>query len=70
LASGMTDLNFKPIQADPDVRMQPAVTPDGTKKYDYVLIYVDDVLVISHRASAIMDKLSASYFLKKSQRKG
>ena len=60
----MTDLSFTPCQADPDVWMQPAVKPDSTKYYEYVLIYVDDILVISHRASTIMDNLSALYCLK------
>ena len=45
LASTMTDLNFTPCQADPDVWMQPAVKPDGMKYYEYVLICVDDILV-------------------------
>ena len=61
LASTMTDLNFTLCQADPDVWMQPAVKPDSTKYYEYVLIYVDVILVISHRASTIMDNLSALY---------
>ena len=66
----MTDLNFTPCQADPDVWMQPAVKPDGTKYYEYVLIYVDDILVISHRASIIMDNLSALYCLKENPSNG
>ena len=60
----MTDLHFTPCQADPDVWMQPAVKPDRTKYYEYVLIYVNDILVISHRASTIMNNLSALYCLK------
>ena len=70
LASTMTDLKFAPGQADPDVWMQPAVKPDSTKYYEYVLIYVDDILVISHRASMIMDNLSALYRLKESPSNG
>ena len=69
-ASTMTDLHFTPCQADPDVWMQPAVKPDGTKYYEYVLIYVDDILVISHRASTIMDNLSALYCLKENASNG
>ena len=69
-ASIMTDLNFTPCQADSDVWMQPAVKPDGTKYYEYVLIYVDDILVISHRASTVMDKLSALYCLKENPSNG
>lgn len=53
----MTDLNFKPCQADPDVWTQPAVKPDSIEYYKYALIYVYDILVISHRASTIMDNL-------------
>ena len=70
LASTMTDLNFTPCQADPDVWMQPAVKPDSTKYYEYALIYVDDILVISHRASTIMDNLSALYRLKENPSNG
>ena len=50
--------------------MQPAVKPDGTKYYEYVLIYVDDILVTSHRASTIMDNLSALYRLKENPSNG
>ena len=35
-----------------------------------MLIYVDDILVISHRASKIMDSLSAVYCLKKNPSNG
>ena len=33
--------------ADPDVWMRPAVKPDGTEYYEYILTYVDDILCIS-----------------------
>ena len=66
----MTDLSFTPCQADPDVWMQPAVKPDGTKYYEYVLIYVNDIVVISHMASTIMDNLSALYCLKENPSNG
>jgi hypothetical protein len=70
LASAMTDLNFKPCQAYLDVWMQPAVKPDGTKYYDYVLIYVDGILVISHKVSSNIDILSAFYCLKEDPSNG
>ena len=50
--------------------MQPAVKPDGTKYYEYMLIYVDDILVVSHRASAIMDNLSVIHYLKENPSNG
>ena len=70
LVSTMTDLHFTPCQADPDVWMQPAVKPDGTKYYDYVLTYVNDILVLSHKASTIMDNLSALCCLKENPSNG
>ena len=50
--------------ADPDVYMRPAVKSNGTKYYEYVLIYVDDALVISEKPQLIMDYLSKKYKLK------
>ena len=50
--------------------MQPAVKPDSTKYYENVLIYVDDILVISHRASTVMDNLSVLYCLKENPSNG
>ena len=67
VASTMIELNFTPCQADPDTWIQPAVNPDGMKYYEYVLIYVDDNLVISHRARTIIDSLFAFYCLNEIQ---
>jgi hypothetical protein len=60
----MTDMNFKSCPADPDVWMRPATKADGKKYYEYVLIYVDDILAISAAPKAIMETLSAAYRLK------
>jgi hypothetical protein len=70
LASAMTDLNFKPCQADLDVWMQPAVKPDGTKYYEYVLINADGILVIAHRVSSNIYNLSALYCLEEDPSNG
>jgi len=64
LAQTMNDLNFTPCRGDPDMWMRAATKPDGFKYYEYVLIYVDDILVISHLPSAIMNVLSLHYKLK------
>lgn len=64
LAQSMEDLGFKECEADPDVWMRKAVKPDGTKYWEYVLIYVDDILAVSHQAPAIMDSLASLYRLK------
>ena len=55
-------LNFKSCPADPDVWMRPAVKSDGSTCYEYVLLYVDDVLVISENAEKILRTEIGCYF--------
>jgi hypothetical protein len=40
----LCELGFKNCLADLDVCLQPNVKPCGTNYYEYVLVYVDDVL--------------------------
>ena len=54
LRSCMHHLNFRSRPADPDVWMRPAKKGDGSPCYDYVLLYVDDALVISDNAESIL----------------
>jgi hypothetical protein len=65
MASTLQSLGFKGCLADPDVWLRPACKPDGTKYYEYVLIYVDDILVVLHDPEKVMDMLSEHYTLKK-----
>ena len=44
--------------------MRPAVKPDGTKYYEYVLCYVDDVLSISNDPMATMKGIQNKFKLK------
>ena len=50
------------IPADPDVWMRPAIKSDGSKCYDYVLLYVDNVLVVSENAESILRNELGRYF--------
>ena len=43
----MRHLGFKSSLADPDVWMREAVTAEGAEYLEYILLYTDDVLVIS-----------------------
>ena len=70
LASTMSDLHFEPCQAEPDLWMRPASKPDGFTYWEYVLIYVDDLLVVSHQANEIMENISALYRLKEDPKTG
>ena len=54
LRSCMHHLDFRPCLADPDVWMRPAKKGDGSPYYDYVLLYVDDALVVSDNAESIL----------------
>ena len=55
-------INFTLCPADPDVWMRPAIKSDGTKFYDYVLLYVDDALVVSKKAESILRNELGRYF--------
>jgi hypothetical protein len=44
--------------------MRPAIKADGSKYYEYVFCYVDDILVVSERPKRIMAGLEAKYVLK------
>jgi len=61
LADCMATLGFESCKADPDVWMRKATREDGFDYYEYVLIYTDDILAISHRPNEIM-KLIDGYF--------
>jgi hypothetical protein len=64
LASTLQSLNFTSSLADPDVWYRPAVKPDGFQYYEYLLAYVDDILVLSHEPVKIMKSLEDFYRLK------
>ena len=62
LRSCMHFINFTSCPADPDVWMRPAIKSDGTMCYDYVLLYVDDALVVSKNAESILRNQLGRYF--------
>jgi hypothetical protein len=64
LANTLRIMGFVSSKADPDVWMRASVKPDGTKYYEYVLCYVDDVLASSMNPGHIMDTLSDTFVLK------
>jgi hypothetical protein len=55
---------FTSCYADPDIWMRQNCKPDGTKYWEYVLCYVDDILVVSHDPQKVMNYLEESYTLK------
>jgi hypothetical protein len=51
--------------ADKDVWMRPNQKPNGFQYYEYVLVYTDDILSISHDPCNVLTKLDQHYILKK-----
>ena len=45
--------------------IQVQTRPDGTDYYEMLLVYVDDILMLSHDTKPIMDGISAQFRLKK-----
>ena len=58
----MEHLEFKSCEADPDVWRRPAQKRDGTPYYEYALLYVDDVLMVSENAKKVLQTEIGKYF--------
>jgi hypothetical protein len=57
-AAILKQLGFKNSKADPDVWMRKAKKPNGLIYWEYILCYVDDVLVIGHKPQVTLDSIS------------
>lgn len=61
---------FENCVADPDAWRRPAIKPDGTPYYEYVLVYVDDLLICSADPTKIKKLFEEAYTLKKNPETG
>ena len=66
LRTCMRHLGFESCPADPDVWMRPGLKKDGTPCYEYVLLYVDDALVVGSNAEAVIRDLGKYFEMKES----
>ena len=57
-------MGFKPTRADADVYMRRNLRNGGTPYYKYLLVYVDDVLVISHAPEELMKQIGSEFEIK------
>jgi hypothetical protein len=64
LAETLYDLSYLPTKADPDVWIRPAVKENGFEYYEMTLVYVDDIMCISHDPKATMMGIQATFKLK------
>ena len=65
LAECMRHMGYVSCLADPDLWMKPAVREsDGFKHYEYVLLYVDDVMAIGDDPQVVLEKIDKYFGLK------
>ena len=64
LSEMIQDMGFKPCKGDPDVYRREATKLNGFKYYEYLLTYVDDILIVSHNPKPILELLGNRYDLK------
>ena len=57
-------LGYSPSEADRNVWLKPGVKPDGFRYYQMILIYVDDILHLSHDPDVAINALRGMYELK------
>ena len=62
LRSCMELLNFRSCLADADIWMRPAIKSNGNTYYEYILLYVDDALVVGENAESILQNELGRYF--------
>jgi hypothetical protein len=65
LADCMRTLGYTRCKADTDLWYKPSIRPDDKfEYYDYVLLFVDDCLSISHDAAAALQEIDAYFPMK------
>jgi len=64
MAQTLRDLGFRSTLGDPDVWIREAMKSDGFKYYEMVLIYVDDILHLSHQPEIVMEAIGKVYRIK------
>ena len=65
LAKRLDEMGFKSSISDPDVRIKPATKSDGEQYYEFILVYIDDILTISQEAVSAIREVAEKLKLKK-----
>jgi Reverse transcriptase (RNA-dependent DNA polymerase) len=61
LVETLFELNYTLMKADPDIWIRPGIKPDRFEYYEMVLVYVDDVLCVSHNWEATMKGIQGTF---------
>ena len=67
LAEWLEETGFKSIIADADVWIRPKIKSDGEHYYEFILVYVDDMLEISQDAVSEIREIAEKFKLKKDE---
>jgi hypothetical protein len=57
MAEKLVSMGFQSSMADPDVWLRAATKLDGEKYYEYIMMYVDDILALSCDAWMILEEI-------------
>jgi len=63
-AEKLTEMGYKSTKADPDVWIRESVKPNGFRYFEILLVYVDNILCVSHQPEWTMDQIKELYRLK------
>ena len=64
MAENLASMGFTSTMADPDVWLRAATKSDGESYYEYILMYVDDILAISCDARSILEEVQRTFKFK------
>ena len=64
LASEIRNVGFCNTKGDPDVYRRKASKPSGEAYYEYIIVYVDDIICVSHQPEKWMKLLGETYRLR------
>ena len=60
----LKEMGYKSCVADPNVWMRPQTNKEGYKYWAYILVYVDDCLLVHHDPGPVMEDLKSQYNLR------
>ena len=64
MAEKLVSMGFQSSMADPDVWLRAATKSDGDMYYEYVMMYVDDILALSCNARSILEEIRGTFRFK------
>ncbi len=61
--NSIQNMGFQPSITDPDFYLRPFAKPNWYRYYECILVYVDDVLIVSHAPEEHLKVIQANYEL-------